>query len=605
MMMKKILYINLISLVLLGSCKKDVLDREPLDRISEKIVWNDKNAVLSHLAGSYSMMSVLENETPEKYVGIRPGVGWTVEGQVGATLITNLTDEATWGMYPNWTEYRNRGITINGGLLEWWENSYVIIRQLNDFIEQVPKSTIPADLKVSLVAEARFLRAYNYFSMVRRYGGVPLITKVQLIDDPQNELYPKRNSEKEIYDFIIAEMNQAAQDLPAKNQQGRASKYAALSLLSRAALYAGSIAEKGSIQLNGLLGIPANEASAYYTKSYEASQKIIQDGVHSLYNVNSDKVKNFRDIFLVKGNPEAIFVVQHNDKDMIGSGGNGWRYDFIQGPMPNAWYNGNQNLVYLSFIASTFEHRDGSLPDLSTSTLTSKQWTLDELWGNMEPRFFASVYTYGTPWQGSTIDWHKALKVNGQYLSDQNAAYQGVPHVGLQSQKQGPYTSFGVLKYLDENKNNMSADFASSQDWIVFRYAEILLNHAECSFKLGKTGEALNMVNLLRERAGVKTRDNITFGLIQKERKVELAFEGSRYWDLRRWRIATDILTKRETGLRYILDFATKKLELQILEKVDGGPNVSAVFEPHHYYLPITKARTQQNTNLEENPGYN
>ncbi|MVZ65351.1 RagB/SusD family nutrient uptake outer membrane protein [Sphingobacterium sp. DK4209] len=602
--MKKIYVFNLLALLLLGGCSKDVLDRKPLDRISETIVWNDKNAVLAHLAGSYSMMSVLENETPEKYVGIRPGVGWTIEGQVGATLITNLTDEATWGMYPNWAVYRNSGITINGGLLEWWENSYVIIRQLNEFIEQVPNSSIAEDLKKSLVAEARFLRAYNYFSMVRRYGGVPLITKVQQISDPQEELYPKRNTEKELYDFVIKEMNEASLDLPAVNQQGRASKYAALSLLSRAALYAGSIAEFGQIQLNGLLGIPANEANAYYTKSYEASQKIIQEGVHKLYNGSADKTKNFRDIFLVKGNPEAIFVVQHNDKDMIGSGGNGWRYDFIQGPLPNAWYNGNQNMVYLSFIASTFENVDGTLPDLSTSTLTSKLWTIDELWGKLEPRFFASVYTHGTPWQGSTIDWHKSLKVNGQYLSDANGAYQGTPHIGLQGQKLGAHTSFGVLKYLDENKNNMSADFASSQDWIVFRFAEILLNHAESAFKLGKTAEALTVVNQLRDRAGVKPRTNITFDLIQKERKVELAFEGSRYWDLRRWRIATNVLTKRETGLRYTLDFASKKLELQVLEKVDGGPNVAAIFEPHHYYLPITKTRTQQNTNLEENPNY-
>ncbi|MBE8719396.1 RagB/SusD family nutrient uptake outer membrane protein [Sphingobacterium pedocola] len=601
--MKKIYYIVLLGTLTTLSCK-DVLDREPLDRISENIVWNDQNAILAHLAGSYSMMSVLENETPEKYVGIRPGVGWTVEGQVGATLINNLSDEATWGMYPNWADFRNTGITINGGLLEWWENAYIIIRQLNDFIAQVPQSPLSDDLKMSLIAEARFLRAYNYFSMVRRYGGVPLITKVQKLTDPQEELYPSRNSEKELYDFVIQEMNEASPLLPIKAESGRASRYAALTLLSRAALYAGSIAEYGTVQLDGLLGMPSAEARAYYQKSYDASTLIMQEGAHGLYDVSSDKVKNFRDLFLVKGNTEAIFVVPHDGKDMIASGGNGWRYDFIQGPLPNAWFNGNQNMPYLSFIASTFEKKDGTAPDLTTSKLTSKLWDINELWADMEPRFFASVYTHGTPWQGSTIDWHKSLKVNGQYLADQNGAYQGTPHLGLQAQKSGPYTSFGVLKYLDETKNNMSADFASSQDWIVFRYAEVLLNHAEAAYKLDKQDEALLAINAIRERAGVSKRTVINFELIQKERKVELAFEGSRYWDLRRWRMATDVLTKRETGLRYMLDFATKKLELQVLEKVDGGPNVSAIFEDHHYYLPITKARTQQNTRLVENPDY-
>src|SRR5690606_5462125 len=103
-----------------------------------------------------------------------------------------------------------------------------------------------------------------------------------------------------------------------------------------------------------------------------------------------------------------------------------------------------------------------------------------------------------------------------------------IPHMGLQAQKSGPYTSFGVLKYLDESKNNMLADFGSSQDWMVFRFGEVLLNHAEAAFKLGETGEALAAVNQLRARAGVALRSSITFALIQKERKVELAFEGSR-----------------------------------------------------------------------------
>lgn len=587
------------------SCKKSLLDKQPLDRIADNTIWNDVKSIESNLAGCYSMMSVFENETPDKYVSIRPGVGWTSEAQVGATLINNITDEATWGMYPNWSYYRYSGITISGGLLEWWDNAYIILRQLNDFIAKVPLAPIDESNRKHLLAEARFLRAFNYFSMVKRYGGVPLITKVQSINDPKDVLYPKRNSEKEIYDFVINEMEESYMDLPASPVSGRASKYAALTLLSRAALYAGSIAEYGSVQLNGVLGIPSSLAGAYYQKSYNASKIIIDEGVRGLYKADPDKVKNFRNIFLVKNHIEDIFVVEHNNKDMIFSGGNGWFYDFIQGPMPHAWYNGNQNQPYLSFIASTFEKTNGMTPDLSTSTLTGKLWEDAELWAGMEPRFFATIYTHGTPWKGSAIDWHSALKVNGQYFNDENGAYNGTPYRGLQAQKLGASTGFGVLKYLDENHNNMVMDFASSQDWIVFRYAEVLLNHAEAAFKLNKPNEALNAVNQIRDRAGVVPRSGLTFELIQKERKAELAFEGHRYWDLRRWRIATSVLTKRETGLRCIRDYASGKLELQVLEKVDGGPNVNPVFEPFNYYLPITKSRTQQNTNLLENPGYN
>jgi hypothetical protein len=602
--MKSIVILFLSGVLLFSSCQKDLLNKQPLDRIADNIVWNDIKAIQANLAGSYSMMSVLENETPDKYIGIRPGVGWTTEAQVGVTLINNLTDECTWGMYPNWSNFRSSGITINGGLLEWWENAYVIIRQLNDFIAKVPNSPIDGEMKKSLVAEARFLRAFNYFSMVKRYGGVPLILKAQAITDPQDELYPKRNSEKELYDFVISEIDNIYNDLPPKAISGRASKYAALTLKSRAALYAGSIAAYGTVQLGGLLGIPAGEAQAYYQKSYDASKIIIEDGVNGLYKVDANKTKNYRDLFLVKDNVEAMFVVAHNDKDMISAGGNGWYYDFMQGPMPNAWYNGNQNMPYLSFIASTYEKADGTAPDLSTPTLTGKLWGDAELWAGMEPRFFATIYTNGSTWLGAPIDWHKALKVNGNYLTDPNGAYQGTPHMGLQGQKSGPYTSFGVLKYLDEKHNNMVYDFASSQDWIVFRFAEVLLNHAEAAFKLNKSGEALDAVNALRTRAGVQPRGAITFALIQKERKVELAFEGHRYWDVRRWRMATTEFTKRQTGLRYIRDFASGKLELQVLQDVDGGANIKPVFESYNYYLPITKARTQQNTNLVENPGY-
>ncbi|WP_233377876.1 RagB/SusD family nutrient uptake outer membrane protein [Maribellus sp. CM-23] len=602
--MKNIVFLFLAGLLVFSACQDDILDKEPLNIIGDNIVWSDIKAIEAHLAGSYSMMSIFENETPDKYVGIRSGVGWTIEAQVGASLINNISDEGTWGFYNSWSNYRFGGITVNGGLLEWWENAYVIIRQLNDFIENVPNSPLSDEQKSRLVAEARFLRAYNYFSMVRRYGGVPLIIKAQTLSDTEESLHPKRNSEKESYDFVISEIDDVYNDLPEVAESGRASMYAALTLKSRAALYAGSIAEYGNVQLDGLLGIPASEAQSYYQKSYDASKMIIDDGIHNLYDVDPDKVKNFRDVFMIKGNPEAIFVAAHDTKDMIFAGGNGWYWDFMQAPMPHGWSNGNQNQPYLSFIASTFEKSDGTAPDLSKETLEGKLWDDNEIWQEMEPRFLGTIYTHGTPWQGGKIDWHQALIVDGAELNDPNGAYLGITHKGMQALKNGPYTSFGLLKYLDEGRNNLAYGFDSKQDWQIFRFAEVLLNYAEAAFKLNKPGEALSAINAIRNRAGVAPRGDISFELIKKERKVELAFEGHRYWDLRRWRIAETEIIKRQTGLRYVRDYASGKLQLQVIENIDGGPNVTPVFESHYYYLPITKTRTQQNSNLIENPGY-
>ena len=128
------------------------------------------------------------------------------------------------------------------------------------------------------MAEARFLRAFNYFAMVKRYGAVPLITVLQNMDDPKEELYVKRTPEKDVYDFILSEMDDIINNnyLPdvADSKTGRPTKYVALALKSRAALYAGSIAQFGKVQLEGLLGIPSSEAEGYYLQSYLASKEI-------------------------------------------------------------------------------------------------------------------------------------------------------------------------------------------------------------------------------------------------------------------------------------------------------------------------------------------
>src|SRR5690606_30085616 len=138
----------------------------------------------------------------------------------------------------------------------------------------------------------------------------------------------------------ISEIDATYQNLPDVVVSGRASKYASLALKSRAALYAASIAEYGKVKLDGLVGIPSGEAQSYYQKSYDASQIIMGSGVHSLYDENPDKAKNFREVFMTKGNPEAIFVAAHNDSDMIFAGGNGWYWDFLQAPLPHGWNNG-------------------------------------------------------------------------------------------------------------------------------------------------------------------------------------------------------------------------------------------------------------------------
>jgi hypothetical protein len=163
-------------------------------------------------------------------------------------------------------------------------------------------------------------------------------------------------------------------------------------------------------------------------------------------------------------------------------------------------------------------------------------------------------------------------------------------------------SSFGVMKYLNpENDNNVWTN-ESSTDYIVFRYAETLLNFAEAALQLGKADEALSKVNMVRKRAGIAPLTSVNHKAIEHERKVELAFEGHRYWDARRWRVAATELKGDRHGLQYILDFTTRNYRIKKVPVSSAG--LSLRFPESNYYLPIGLARISINSNLLENPGY-
>ncbi len=598
--MKKIYIIITFFLVGLSmSCTKNVLDKKPLGIMSDAVVWEDQVLIEAFLTQVYTEMSIWDNEM---YMPGNSSQDWFM-----MYFIDHMADESkansTWsgnayrlklGNLNETGTFDSRGL----GLLEWWERAYVTIRRLNEFIARVPNSPVDKEWAKKRVAEARFIRAFNYFSMVKRYGGVPILTKAQNIGDPKEELFVSRNTEKEVYDFVIKEVDECMVDLPAvvpQSEYGRPSKYAALALKSRAALYAASIADYGKGPENGgVVGINNGLKNEYYQKSYDASKEIMNSGIHRLYNDNPDKVRNFRDIFMVERNPEAIFVRTHDNLDKD-AGGNGSNYDFYQTPAPNAWGTGNIDGVYLEMVES-FQLKDGSSGKLDRSVIQNGVWTHEELWKDKEPRFFATIYTHGTMWKGTPLDFHQGI-VDETGTLIFTGSVNGIPARALNGE-----TGFGALKYLDESKDNNSNIYGSKTDWIVFRYAEVLLNFAEAALALGKSGEALDAVNQIRDRGGVARLTSISLAGIKHERKVELAFEGHRYWDLRRWRTAVTELTRNFSGLHYMLDAETGKVRLWVIDNIDGG--AMPTFFEKNYYFPITPGRRANNPNLVENPGY-
>lgn len=628
--MKKILYFIIGTFVpmMMTSCY-DSLDKQPYDQYTDAVVWNDPELLDSYLAELYDCTPVMVNDATclmNTWSGApmdRDNTNFSYlmgnsEQMEGPVLTMEVSDETKYNMGGqfNLTSTKSWGIQSDGGIMEWWGNAYYTIRNLNDFIARGAKSTITN--AAVRVAEARFLRAFCYFAMVKRYGGVPLITEVSQLNSDSTVLYPKRNSEQEVYDFVLKETDEISKILPGTaDDYGRATKWAALALRSRAALYAGSIAQYGTVQLDGLLGIPSSDASKYYQICYDACKEIISGGQFSLYNSESDKVENFKNIFLKKKNCEIILAKQHTGKGFMDGGSNRWSWDMVECPRPNVWGIGNYNGVYLE-MAEEFEHKDGTPGTLDQAVVESKPWTMEELWGDKDPRFAASVWTNGTGWPGATggvlgsntIDMHNGiLSSDGTLIDGRFDSYKGVAAVGDQLTRFRELncicSGFGVMKYLDKTANNMSWFCESTTDYQIFRYAEILLNYAEAAFELNKTADALNAINQIRSRAGIANLTTITRDKIRHERKVELAFENHRYWDLRRWRTAATELTKPNgyTGLRYIYDSTTGKYYLKFITNVDGQEGTPK-FPVKNYYFPITKSRIAANHNLVENPGY-
>lgn len=592
--MRKI-FIAVILTGLMG-CSK-VLDIQPLDIIAGTAVFGDKNLIEANLLSLYNKTKFQELGNSENFnMGLLAGPGGEFRpfGDWQDPYIASIKI------------YDNTG----SGLLDYWD--YKTIRQLNEFIDGINTSKFDQAYKDQKTSEARFLRAFIYFQMVKRFGGVPIITKVLNLTDPKEQLYPVRNKEAEVYDFIGKEMDAIGLLLPASysnNDYGRPTKFAAYALKSRAMLYAGSIAKFGTVDLNGVVGIPATDANKYYQAAMDASKLIMDNTAFSLYNkVPTDPMKNFTQLFTDENNnPEIIFAVRWDAKL---NKGHSW--DNLCTPAGfTAGWNSNFN-VFLEFV-DLFDYQDGRSGVLDRTKLNNNTlWNIDSLFGLRDPRFKASTFYPECIWQGKKVFFHSSTiytNASGQRVTNTSETFMIPNSVSAQfpdgfyakaparnTQKTGVF----VRKRCDESLVP-AASAQSSTDFIVFRLGEILLNYAEAAFYLNKNAEALTAYNLVRARAQMPLRTSLTEANIRQERQVELAFEEHRYWDLRRWRIAEQTLNgKRFQGLNYVYDFDKKKYIIT-LKNAEGA---TRVFLPRHNYLPLGINRIADNPSLVENPGY-
>ena len=547
--MKKILSITIFTFLLaMAGCKKDseFLDIPPIQILPNDVAFSDPALVLSILGDLYNRQldfSGLDN-------------GWRSFADFSESFPSEngsyfLVQRTGWG-YGEW------GVD--------WGASYTYIREVNLFLERIGASTaLTTAEKTRFTAEGKFLRANYYFEMVKRMGGVPLITTSLQYDpakgDPSS-LQIARSKESEVYDFVISEAEAIKNLLPAEvNQKSRATKAAALAMEARAALYAGSIAKYGvnTAQVTlpgGEVGIPSSMATGYYTKALAAAQEIINGsaGAYKLYNVLPDKSDNFAAIFLDKSsvNEESIFV-----EDFRAGAGKVHAYTTNDQPFSISDEGGDAGRLNPSLnLVESFEKLDNTFAPLPTKdALGNTVYYADQrdIFAGRDARLAGTVLIPNSLFKGKRVDiWAGYQLANGSVLtSDEAGQLKALPGTTTLVQvvgKDGPVniefraqSGFYIRKWLDPTVGSGRRGRGSDVAFIRYRLGEVLLNAAEAAFELGQGSVAAGYMNQVRFRAGLiipLTAGDITFDRIVHERRVELAFEGHVLFDKKRWRIA-------------------------------------------------------------------
>ena len=663
-MKKNILSIfSLCALMGLSGCNA-FLELEPLDKVSPEQLLETEGGVKALLANIYTMI-------PMEDFNYRPNNGFNQRGYDGVNETTNLaflTDEAT---------RSDGGVGIGYEGFNYWP--YGDIRQVNIFMQNVEKAKEAGTISVAdadrMTGEAHFARAYMYYGLVKRYGGVPLIDKVQ-DDDYANggpgAVAVPRSTELDTWKFVLNECTLAAATLPDATSGSdlyRVTKWAAYALKSRVALHAASVAKywnlaplAGEAVTQKLVGgMTSADADAFYKECIEASKFLIENSGKSLYKPAPATVKeaasNFQALFLNDQNEEIIFSKAYlNGTTNTNQGHSYAQFNILPQVNPGALKYGRFNpmleIVDLfedytddgtgksaKIVTRTDGNEDAYIPNFHNmnnasvvNTLMSvpfvKYNDLYEPFANKDARLLASVVVPGSSYAGTEIIIQGGfIKDNNSYVAYSNESTQknGTTYYALGAEGETMFsgfnnvnsgedanwtaTGFGVRKYMPEGESMSPDRLSSTTSYIDMRLAEVYLNYAEAVVEngsgLGDKELAENYLNALRRRAGHTDRISLTLENVLKERRVEMAFEGKRFWDMNR---------RRE----FHTEFSNNRIRKALVPMLDlRGAEPKYVFARVNYFGDETRGgRTFQNINyyrgipniatngLVQNPGH-
>jgi hypothetical protein len=532
---QSIFYITAIIFITVSGCTKK-LDIVPLDQITSAAVWQD-----------VSLMQAYVND-------VYRGIGY---GEFNSTSgMSVLTDEAIWtnGAKPivQSTITPSNLDIIGGSRFSYlvWGTLYSYIRRCNMFLENTKSSTVTDKAQLDrLRGEIYFLRSYFYHNLMRVNGGVPIITQVYGLDDSTSIA---RNTFAETVDFIVKDADSAAALLPLSFtgvDVGRATKGAALALKSRVLLYAAS--DLYNINPSGKPEFGYTDGGAGRTARWQAARdaaKAVMDmGIYKLYGADpapgDSTAKNYSDLFLSKTNDEIIMN----------------RFTSVNNSAPNValWFSPNGYDGYgenspIQQMVDAYEMKDGS----------KFSWSIPEEaahpYENRDPRFYASIFYDGAHWRerwddGKPFDPVGIIQAFKTLTLPDGSVLAGIDtRNGPIESWNGSYSNYYLRKFVDPANNLLS----SSQEipWPFFRYAEILLNYAEASIELGLEDDARNALNQIRRRAGMPEFTSSLTGAAfmneyRNERRIEMAFEEQRFFDIRRWMIAPQVMNEDAKGI--------------------------------------------------------
>lgn len=545
--MKKYLILFAV-LAVFASCTKNTLEITPSNELSDATVWNSPATATLFFNDIYNQLNAGPWGSNSNHL----------PSEISNDPLECYTDNATYGPGPGNESYLlfdNDSYGPSNDLFgPQWANMYADIRKCNLAIQKVTASNFPDATKKSMIAQARFLRAYFYKQLIDLYGGVPLITTVLDNTTQGDAIFYPRNSYTDCVTFIQTECAAAVGDLPQKvtgTSVGYATWGAAMAMKGEEELYAGkwsdAAATNMAIMKSTLYSLFPDYVGLFYANN-ENNQEVLFD-IQFAPNIKSKRINQFWGVPMV-------------------AKGQGWGGD-----------DPTQNLV------DQYDFLDGK-----TAAEGSALYDPAHPYAKLDKRFYATVIYDGSIWRGAPVYTRLGIANNANQINVVNL------------QGNAGRTGYFMKKYMDSTISSAPSALDGT-NYIVWRYGEVLLNYAEAQNELGGPDQTVyDAINQIRARGGLpKIATGLTQAsmrsVIRHERRIELAFEGKYFYDIMRWKTAQSAFSQPMYGMK----ITTVNGQLVYTKVVVRN----IVFDPAKNYLqPIPQKVLDQNTKITQNPNY-